>query len=112
MATRRHLRMICPSNGSETRMYSSACTSTACTWWKNGGCSAKVSVVEEYAAHLDTFSLPAECPKASVCVWHQDGPCPVRRLGMLCEHVPGGEWNTWQMAPANEWDPPAQQMSA
>jgi hypothetical protein len=99
---KRRLPLVCPSVGSVAEMISEPCTRAACDWWKNGRCSAHTSVVEEYAHYLDKIPLAPACPKASACTWHRSGPCAVRRLGMLCEHE-GGEWNTWQMAPAAEW---------
>lgn len=87
------------------RLVSEPCTRAACTWWKDGDCTAQRTVVEEYGRFMDVDPVAAQCPKAEACTWHRHGPCAVRRLGMLCEHV-GGEWNTFQMAPASEWSDP------
>jgi hypothetical protein len=49
------------------------------------------------------------CALAERCRWHVDAVsrgldhCVVRRLGEICEHQ-GGQWNTFDMAPPEEWD--------
>lgn len=96
----------CPSVGDESLFEHTDCSGKACSWWKNG-CSARVETEEAYLVH-ETVLAP-ECPLALRCRWHTDAVaegktgCVVRRLGMLCEHQ-GGEWNTFQMAPPDEWN--------
>jgi hypothetical protein len=101
------LAIQCPSVGSATdELEHVDCSGNACTWWKNGGCSARVETEEVFL--VKETKLAAECPLASRCRWHIDAVaegkvgCVIRRLGMLCEHQ-GGEWNTFQMAPPEEW---------
>lgn len=53
-------------------------------------------------------AVPPPCPLADSCRWNIDAiaagkpACGVRMLGLICEHQ-GGEWNTFEMAPFEEW---------
>jgi len=81
----------------------------SCTYWKKSACSARLEIRED-AARLLAVPVPEipRCPIAATCRWDveakRDGhrACEVRLLGMLCEHQ-GGEWNTFDMAPFDEW---------
>jgi hypothetical protein len=98
----------CPSVGDHLRFYSEPCTRGACSNWREGQCTAVTETEEAYSVVMDQYPDPGECPMASQCRWHvqavENGQtkCLVRRLGELCEHQ-GGEWNTFAMAPAEEW---------
>ena len=106
MARRLPITIQCPSVSESFELAHEPCSGAACSWWENG-CSARRTVESEYLQHETT--LAPECPLAPRCRWHLDAlaggqvGCVVRRLGMLCEHQ-GGEWNTFEMAPASEWN--------
>jgi hypothetical protein len=107
----RRLVLLCPSveDFSRRQPFTTApCEESRCTFWACG-CTAGLEIAELYAVHLDKHPLP-DCHKArpNVCRWHSDAMnrkdpgCPVRRLGMVCAHA-GGEWETFQMVPPEEW---------
>lgn len=110
----KRLRVLCPSVQDPSRPNSyfttAPCEGRTCSFWKKGGCSAGAEIRDSYERHLDKEVLP-DCPKAdaAVCRWHADAvergepACPVRRLGMVCEHA-GGEWVTWDMVGPDDWD--------
>jgi hypothetical protein len=82
----------------------------ACTWWKEGHCTART---ETFLGGEKVLAKPVailpHCALAATCRWQDDARkegkpgCEVRMLGMVCEHQ-GGEWNTFLMAPWEEWD--------
>lgn len=98
----------CPSLEDDMVFKHENCTQKACALWDDGRCTAADDTQEAYAALLDRFPDPGACPLAERCRWHLqaveqgDSKCLVRRLGELCEHQ-GGEWNTFEMAPPDEW---------
>lgn len=85
------------------------CSMAPCTYWK-GHCTARLEIREDAAKLLakPVKKIPP-CAIADVCRWNveakRDGhmACEIRLLGMVCEHQ-GGEWNTFEMAPFDEWD--------
>jgi hypothetical protein len=96
----------CPSvERGVAEFYHEPCMTDACTWWK-GHCTARLEVLDTYKEHFEALAPP--CRLAPACRWHVEAlaagepGCPPRRLGMLCEHQ-GGEWNTFEMAPPEEW---------
>jgi hypothetical protein len=99
--------ILCPSIENEVGHFGTEpCNSTACSWWKKG-CTAEGTVLKIYGAHIQP--LPASpCPIQSQCRWFLEATrrghisCGVQQLGMICEHQ-GGEWNTFEMAPPDEW---------
>jgi hypothetical protein len=105
----RHLTVFqCPSVGGLDVFYHEGCTKCQ-VWWKSGACSAQQATAEVYSAHLDRHGAPPPCALSDRCRWHLDavrassGVCVVRRLGEVCEHQ-GGIWNTFDVAPPDEWD--------
>lgn len=81
-----------------------------CVYWKKNRCTARLEIREDAAKLLaKPVTLIPRCPIADTCRWNieakRDGhmACEVRLLGMLCEHQ-GGEWNTFDMAPFDEWE--------
>jgi hypothetical protein len=103
-------KTLCPSVQKVMELTTEPCTMGACTWWKGNRCTARKETFEDAAKLLakPVIVIPP-CPIASDCRWNQDAvkegkrACEVRLLGMLCEHQ-GGEWNTFDMAPFDEWD--------
>lgn len=109
---KRKLKVLCPSvTGPGCTLATRVCVLTACSWWKNNECHAGPDTAQLYAKFLDREPLPplSACAIAFQCRWHLDAlkrgeiACPPRRLGMLCEHQ-GGEWNTFEIAPPEDWE--------
>lgn len=105
---RRALPVFCPSVSDGAGVFTrEPCAVEACTWWA-GRCTAADAVLTSYAPAVGRYPVPA-CPKKVTCRWHTQAmaeglpACPPRRLGETCEHV-GGQWNTFDMAPVEEWD--------
>lgn len=111
----RKLPIVCPSvddpaKDLEERFTYEACGHKKCVFWK-GRCEAEIELAEEYAEHTSRrqqkgLEMPV-CDLAPRCRWHvqslKEGRagCVPRQLGMLCQHQ-GGEWMTFDMAPADE----------
>ena len=104
---RRLTVLQCPSVGDALQFVHEPCTREACTFWA-GHCTAAVDTEQAYGKLLDHYSDPGACTLASQCRWHVQAvehgqtKCLVRRLGEICEHQ-GGDWNTFEMAPPEEW---------
>jgi hypothetical protein len=96
-----------PNRRFEERFGHEPCLGSKCALW-SGRCEAADETEASYGAILGRFGMAPECPLANRCRWHiqavRDGKpgCAVRRLGELCQHQ-GGDWNTFEMAPAEEW---------
>jgi hypothetical protein len=96
-----------PARDFEKRFGHEPCAGQRCVFW-NKRCGAADEIEVSYGSLLGRFPLAPECALSNRCRWHiqaiRDGKpgCLVRRLGELCQHQ-GGDWNTFEMAPADEW---------
>lgn len=100
----------CPSVSTGASVFTfERCTGSKCFGWRNGRCGERVDHFYDASKLLakPVKVLPA-CALAETCRWNVDAKkegkpgCEVRLLGMVCEHQ-GGEWNTFDMAPFEEW---------
>ncbi len=101
--------MQCPSVSTGAAVFThEPCTAAKCSGWKNGQCQERIDSFAGAAHQLTQRAAIPLCPLAGVCRWNQDAlreglpACEVRQLGMVCEHQ-GGEWNTFLMAPWEDW---------
>ena len=82
-------------------MYTEPCTAgRACSWWEQGCCSAQDSTKRVVKAPKTVPPGTPICPIQDQCRWGKDaaGSCLPRLLGELCEHQPGGTFNTFLLA--------------
>lgn len=99
----------CPSVSTGASVFThEPCSMKACTYWK-GRCTARLDIREDAAKLAKPVKRIPKCALADICRWNMEAKrdghmaCEVRLLGMVCEHQ-GGEWNTFEMAPYEEWD--------
>lgn len=111
--SKRKLPLFCPSNddpGREKRFHVRACEGASCCLYGETGCTAGADTTETFKVAFISGDLPA-CPLEERCAWNVEARargeagCAPRSIGMICEHQ-GGEWNTFEMVPPEEWDPP------
>ncbi len=111
--TKRRLPLLCPSNaGGGKGFHMKPCEEAPCAWWAEGACSASLDLEKDYEHRmlpLRTDRTMPPCKRTEQCRWHIEAvnrghmACPPRRLGEVCEHQ-GGEWNTFDMMPADDED--------
>lgn len=113
----RRLPLVCPSNTEGvSHFYHQPCVQKGCIFWGatrlGKGCTAGQDTSDAYRHRFVDKPLPP-CPLSESCTWNVDAVrrgepgCGPRRLGLICEHQPGGDeaiWNTFDIAPPDDDD--------